>query len=43
VDYILDTFPIVKRKDEQAFNEYRTKRLIIEYYDRMAAASRNQA
>ncbi|HOZ21920.1 MAG TPA: hypothetical protein PLO28_09075, partial [bacterium] len=42
VDYILDTFPIVKRKDEQAFNEFRTKRLIIEYYDSMAAAMRNQ-
>jgi len=38
VDYILDTFPIVRRKDEQRFGEYRTKRLILEIYDRMATA-----
>ena len=30
VDYILDTFPIVRRRDEQAFGEYRTKRLILD-------------
>nr|WSS72123.1 N-6 DNA methylase [Streptomyces sp. NBC_01175] len=36
--YILDTFPIVKRKDEAAHGEYRTKRLILAEYDRMAAA-----
>jgi len=35
VDYIMDTFPIVKRKDEAEFGEYRTKRLILENYDRM--------
>jgi hypothetical protein len=34
-DYILDTFPIVKRKDEAAYGEYRTKRLILEAYDRL--------
>jgi N-6 DNA Methylase len=38
VDYILDTFPIVRRKDEAAFGEYRTKRLILVRYDAMAAA-----
>ena len=38
VDYILDTFPIVKRKDEAAHGEYRTKRLILERFDAMAAA-----
>ena len=37
-DYILDTFPIVKRKDEQRYGEYRTKRLILEIYDAMAKA-----
>lgn len=37
-DYILDTFPIVKRKDEAKYGEYRTKRLIIEVYDRLAEA-----
>lgn len=35
VDYIMETFPIVKRKDEAEFGEYRTKRLILENYDRM--------
>jgi len=38
VDYIMDTFPIVKRKDEAAFGEFRTKRLILEAYDSMQAA-----
>jgi hypothetical protein len=34
-DYILDTFPIVKRKDEATHGEYRTKRLILEKYDEL--------
>jgi hypothetical protein len=38
VEYILDTFPIVRRKDEAAFGEYRTRRLILEIYDAMAKA-----
>ncbi|MFE0575157.1 Eco57I restriction-modification methylase domain-containing protein [Streptomyces albogriseolus] len=38
VSYILDTFPIVKRKDEERYGEYRTKHLILAEYDRMAAA-----
>jgi hypothetical protein len=38
VDYIMETFPILKRKDEAEFREYRTKRLILERYDAMAAA-----
>ena len=33
--YILDTFPIVCRKDEARFGEYRTKRLILESFDRL--------
>ncbi|HEX2906023.1 MAG TPA: hypothetical protein VHO69_04140 [Phototrophicaceae bacterium] len=36
VAYILDTFPIVKRKDEAAHGEYRIKRVILEMYDQMA-------
>jgi hypothetical protein len=37
VDYILDTFPIVKRKDEAKFNgDYRTKRVILEIYDALS-------
>jgi hypothetical protein len=34
----METFPIVKRKDEAAYGEYRTKRLILESYDAMAEA-----
>jgi hypothetical protein len=40
LDYIMDTFPIVKRKDEATFGEYRTKRLILEIYQAMARATR---
>jgi hypothetical protein len=28
LDYILDTFPIVRRKDEERYGEYQTKRLV---------------
>ncbi|MFB7288106.1 Eco57I restriction-modification methylase domain-containing protein [Actinacidiphila glaucinigra] len=38
VDYILETFPIVKRKDEAKYGSYRTKELILDLYDRMAGA-----
>ncbi|MGA5191270.1 Eco57I restriction-modification methylase domain-containing protein [Streptomyces griseoincarnatus] len=38
VDYILDTFPIVKRKDEAKYGSYRTKELILTEYDRMTEA-----
>ena len=38
VDYVLDTFPIVRRKDEARFGEFRTKRLVLEIYDAMAKA-----
>lgn len=37
--YILDTFPIVRRKDEAAHGEYRTKRIILDIYDDLALAS----
>jgi hypothetical protein len=40
VAYIMDTFPIVKRKDEEKWGEYRTKRVILEIYDAMAEAAR---
>jgi hypothetical protein len=36
LDYIMETFPIVKRKDEAAHGEYHTKRLILEAYDKLA-------
>jgi hypothetical protein len=38
VDYIMETFPIVKRKDEKQYGEYRTKRVILEIYDEMKRA-----
>ncbi|MEU1447540.1 Eco57I restriction-modification methylase domain-containing protein [Streptomyces mirabilis] len=38
VDHILETFPIVKRKDEAKYGSYHTKELILGLYDRMAAA-----
>jgi len=39
-DYILDTFPIVRRKDETAYGEYRTRRVILEMYDAITEAER---
>lgn len=37
VDYIMETFPIVKRKDEASYGTYRTKDTILSMYDQMAA------
>jgi hypothetical protein len=39
-DYIMDTFPIVRRKDETKFGDYRTKCTILEIYDAMSTAIR---
>ncbi len=33
VAYVMDTFPIVRRKDEERFGEYRTKRIVLDIYD----------
>lgn len=39
VDYIMDTFPIVRDRDQKAYGgDYRTKRVILEIYDEMAEA-----
>ena len=35
--YILDTFPIVRRRDEAAFGRYRTKEMVLAYYNALAA------
>lgn len=41
VAYIMDTFPIVRRKDEEKYDgDYRTKRVILEIYDAMQTAIR---
>lgn len=37
-DYIMETFPIVKQHDIDKHGTYRTKDLILDAYDRMAAA-----
>lgn len=39
-DYILETFPIVRKNDEKAHGEYRTKRVILDIYDELALSSR---
>jgi hypothetical protein len=36
--YVLDTFRLVRMRDEKQHSEYRTKRLILDVYDRMAVA-----
>nr|WP_263429363.1 N-6 DNA methylase [Nannocystis pusilla] len=36
--WILDTFWVIRQKDEKAHGEYRTKRVILERYDAMAQA-----
>lgn len=38
VDYIMETFPIVRKNDEKAFGEYRTKRVILQVFDAMQRA-----
>lgn len=39
VVYILDTFPVVRKRDEAKHGEYRTQRVILEVYDRIADAA----
>ena len=36
-DYVMETFPIIKRHDEQRHGRYRTKELILHYYSAYAA------
>ena len=31
----MDTFPIIRRKDEERHGEYRTNRAILEFFDAM--------
>jgi len=38
VDYIMETFPIVKRKDIQKYGDYRTKLTILKIFDEMKRA-----
>jgi len=36
LEYILETFPIIKRKDIERYGSYRTKEMILRYYDEYA-------
>jgi hypothetical protein len=38
VDYIMETFPIVKRNDMKQYGDFRTKLMILDIYDRMQQA-----
>ncbi|ORV21096.1 restriction endonuclease [Mycolicibacterium conceptionense] len=40
-EHVLDSFFVVRKYDERDFGEYRTKRLVLEAYDRMAEAIAN--
>jgi hypothetical protein len=35
LDYLFDTFPIVREEDEQEYGEFRTKRLTLQYFDQL--------
>ena len=39
VSYIMETFPIVKKKDEQKHGSFRTKETILQIYDKMREAT----
>jgi hypothetical protein len=43
INYVMDTFPIVRRTEEKSDGEFRSKRVILEAYDAMAEASRTNA
>ncbi len=36
-EYVLSTFPIVRREDEAAFGRYRTREMILAYMSALAA------
>lgn len=40
-EHVLDSFFVVRKYEERDFGEYRTRRLVLEAYDRMAAAIAN--
>jgi hypothetical protein len=43
VDYIMETFPIVKRREIQQYGTFRTRDLILQIYDAMAEATHTGA
>ncbi|HEX5541577.1 MAG TPA: hypothetical protein VFX60_08435 [Micromonospora sp.] len=38
VEYVLDTFAVLREREERAHGEYRTKRLVLDWYDAMTRA-----
>lgn len=38
IEYVMESFPIIKRKEIDRYGSYRTKKMILEIYDKMAAA-----
>ena len=40
-EHVLDSFPVIRKYEERDVGEYRTKRLVLEAYDRMAEAISN--
>jgi hypothetical protein len=40
-EHVLDSFTVVRKYEERDLGEYRTKRLVLEAYDRMATATAN--
>lgn len=40
-EHVLDSFPVIRKYEERDLGDYRTKRLVLEAYDRMAEAIAN--
>jgi len=40
-EHVLDSFTVVRKYDERDFGEYRTRRLVLDAYDRMVKATNN--
>lgn len=36
LEYVMETFPIVKRRDEERYGEYRTKRMVVEGFEALS-------
>jgi hypothetical protein len=41
IEYIMDTFRVLRQRDEKAHGSYQTKRVILEFYDQMTDAIRS--
>ena len=42
ISYIMDTFPIVRRKDESAYGKFKTKEVILDLFFAFHEATRTQ-